>query len=185
MKAMNVEFFTVDEELWYRTDEGDTNIFDESNVKLTNFIVNRIRELFPESFKALSLLYKSSSGSHGYYMFLIARRFLKCNLGDLDTTLYDIGKEGKLNFEKVKCPLRGECKLEGIVCCPEIITSITEAEKRVIKLLYEGNNMDYIADSLFISPNTVKNHIKSVYKKLGIHSKSELIKYIHDNNMFT
>jgi len=30
----------------------------------------------------------------------------------------------------------------------------------------------------------VKNHIKSVYRKLGIHEKSEFIRYANKNNLF-
>ena len=43
---------------------------------------------------------------------------------------------------------------------------------------------DEIADRLYLSPHTVKNHIKSVYIKLNIHEKSEFIQYAHKNNLF-
>ena len=45
------------------------------------------------------------------------------------------------------------------------------------------NNED-IAERLYLSPHTVKNHIKSVYLKLDIHEKSEFIQYAHKNNLF-
>ena len=45
------------------------------------------------------------------------------------------------------------------------------------------NNED-IAERLYLSPHTVKNHIKSVYLKLDIHEKSEIIQYAHKNNLF-
>ena len=55
---------------------------------------------------------------------------------------------------------------------------------RVMKLVYDGKSNDDIADSLYLSPHTVKNHIKSVYRKLCIHEKSEFIRYAHNNNLF-
>ena len=53
-----------------------------------------------------------------------------------------------------------------------------------MKLVYQGAGKDEVAEQLYISPNTVKNHIKSVYLKLGIHEKYEFIRYAESNNMF-
>jgi hypothetical protein len=55
---------------------------------------------------------------------------------------------------------------------------------RVMQLVYEGFNNEDIAERLYLSPHTVKNHIKSVYLKLDIHEKSEFIQYAHKNNLF-
>ena len=38
-----------------------------------------------------------------------------------------------------------------------------------------GNTVAAIARRLYISENTVRGHTKSIYRKLGIHSKQELI----------
>ena len=58
------------------------------------------------------------------------------------------------------------------------------AELRVMKLVYEGLGKDEISERLFISPNTIKNHVRSVYAKLGIHEKSEFVKYVKENDLF-
>ena len=50
---------------------------------------------------------------------------------------------------------------------------------------YCGKDKDEIAENLFLSPHTVKNHIKSAYCKLGIHEKSEFIKYANAHNLFS
>ncbi len=42
-------------------------------------------------------------------------------------------------------------------------------------LLARGRSAAYIGDELGISANTVRGHVKSVYAKLGVHSKQELI----------
>lgn len=86
----------------------------------------------------------------------MARRFAKCNFGNLDSTVEDINNNGKVNFEHVQCPLRGECKYEDIICNPQFNSSLSDAEMRVMKLVYDGKSNDDIADSLYLSPHTVK-----------------------------
>jgi len=52
---------------------------------------------------------------------------------------------------------------------------LTERETVIMKLLYAGSTYQDIADYLYISKNTVKHHITSIYKKLGVSSKMEMI----------
>lgn len=84
----------------------------------------------------------------------------------------------------MSCPLRGECPLEGVVCMHKFNSQLSKKELDVMRLVYEGCNNDEIADRLYLSPFTVKNHIKSVYAKLGIHEKSEFIQYANKNKVF-
>ncbi len=53
---------------------------------------------------------------------------------------------------------------------------LSEREVEIIKLLVEGGSYTTIAEKLFISPHTVKTHIKNVYKKMHVHSKASLVK---------
>jgi len=48
-------------------------------------------------------------------------------------------------------------------------------EKEVINLLAGGNNYQQIADQLYISVDTVRHHIKNIYKKLHVHTQSEAV----------
>jgi DNA-binding NarL/FixJ family response regulator len=48
-------------------------------------------------------------------------------------------------------------------------------EKEVLYQLAEGNNYQEIADELFISVDTVRHHIRNIYKKLHVHSRSEAV----------
>lgn len=52
---------------------------------------------------------------------------------------------------------------------------LSTREKEVLNLLAEGNNYQQIADQLFISVDTVRHHIKNIYKKLHVHSQSEAV----------
>ena len=52
---------------------------------------------------------------------------------------------------------------------------LSAREKEVINLLANGNNYQQIADQLFISVDTVRHHIKNIYKKLQVHTQSEAV----------
>lgn len=52
---------------------------------------------------------------------------------------------------------------------------LTVRELEVLRLVYEGKNNPEIADALFISRNTVKKHLQSIYKKVGVNNRIELI----------
>ena len=53
--------------------------------------------------------------------------------------------------------------------------NLSSREKEVLTLLGEGNNYKEIADELFISVDTVRHHIRNIYKKLHVHSRSEAV----------
>ena len=41
--------------------------------------------------------------------------------------------------------------------------------------LYKGNSVKAIAESLILAPSTVQSHMRSLYKKMGVHSRQELV----------
>jgi DNA-binding CsgD family transcriptional regulator len=52
---------------------------------------------------------------------------------------------------------------------------LSPREGEILELLLNGRSVPYIANSLFLSQNTVRGHTKSLYRKLNVHSKQELI----------
>ncbi len=52
---------------------------------------------------------------------------------------------------------------------------LTPRETDVLMLVGEGRSYQKVADNLGISLGTVQGHIKSVYRKLGVHTRQELI----------
>lgn len=52
---------------------------------------------------------------------------------------------------------------------------LTERESEVLTLLCKGHSYKMIADVLFISEQTVHFHIRNIYQKLQVHSKSEAV----------
>jgi DNA-binding NarL/FixJ family response regulator len=55
------------------------------------------------------------------------------------------------------------------------IYDLTQREKEVLTLLADGNNYQEIADRIFISVDTVRHHIRNIYRKLHAHSQSEAV----------
>lgn len=55
----------------------------------------------------------------------------------------------------------------------------TPRETEIFKLLAQGYTMPVVSEKLFVSENTVKSHVKSIYQKLGIHVRSELIELVN------
>ncbi|OGU57001.1 MAG: hypothetical protein A2V66_05395 [Ignavibacteria bacterium RBG_13_36_8] len=55
---------------------------------------------------------------------------------------------------------------------------ITSREMEILNLLIKGKNNKEIEDLLFISVNTVRNHVSFIYKKLGINSRGQLMNLI-------
>ena len=55
------------------------------------------------------------------------------------------------------------------------VSNLTEREREILKSLVEGMSYKMIAASSFISIDTVSGHIKNIYKKLQVHSKSEAV----------
>ena len=52
---------------------------------------------------------------------------------------------------------------------------LTDREMQVLKLVAKGMNNRDIAKELFISENTVKNHVRNILEKLQIHSRMEAV----------
>jgi two-component system nitrate/nitrite response regulator NarL len=63
------------------------------------------------------------------------------------------------------------------------IASLTEREREVIKLVGEGLKNKQIAERLFISDVTVHHHLTSVYSKLEVADRLELLIYAYRNGL--
>lgn len=60
---------------------------------------------------------------------------------------------------------------------------LTEREMEVLRLVARGLNNRDIAKELFISENTVKNHVRNILEKLQLHSRMEAVVYAVRENL--
>ena len=58
---------------------------------------------------------------------------------------------------------------------PDFNNKLSEREMEVLQKLCSGANNKKIAEDLFVSTNTIKAHIKNIYKKLHVHSRAEAV----------
>ena len=93
----------------------------------------------------------------------------------------------------IKCVSRGETYIPSQMVGPLIdrllqsrndafaqwrqLEQLSRREKAVLALLAQGKNNEGIANSLVISPQTVKTHIQNILNKLGVHSRLAAIAF--------
>jgi DNA-binding NarL/FixJ family response regulator len=58
------------------------------------------------------------------------------------------------------------------------IAGLSERQREVLELLAQGCSNEQIAERLFISPNTVKFHVRAIYARLDVHSRLAAARYI-------
>jgi len=60
---------------------------------------------------------------------------------------------------------------------PEV-ESLSPREREVLEHILLGHRVPTIARDLFISPHTVRNHLKSIFQKIGVGSQVELVEWL-------
>jgi DNA-binding NarL/FixJ family response regulator len=53
--------------------------------------------------------------------------------------------------------------------------NLTKREKDILKLMLDGRTKQSIADELIVSYHTIDTHIKNIYAKLQVHSRSSAV----------
>ncbi len=64
------------------------------------------------------------------------------------------------------------------------LDQLTPTEFQVLRLIGQGKSNDEIAQVMFISKNTVRSHIKSIYAKLDTHSRLQLALHAINSALF-
>lgn len=62
-------------------------------------------------------------------------------------------------------------------------SELSEREQEVLQLLCDGDDYKTVAAKLYISANTVKRHIRSIYDKLQVNSRGELVKKAYQQKL--
>lgn len=60
---------------------------------------------------------------------------------------------------------------------------LTKREKDILKLIAAGQNNKQIAETLLISEKTVKNHLTSIFRKLGVRDRTQAALYALKNGI--
>lgn len=59
-----------------------------------------------------------------------------------------------------------------------LLAELSDRETEILQLLMDNTRVPAIAERLFISQSTVRNHLKAIYRKVGVSSQSELIERV-------
>lgn len=60
---------------------------------------------------------------------------------------------------------------------------LSRRERDVVTQLLQGHRVVSIAELLEVSEHTVRNHLKSIFRKLGVHSQAELVDRLHSTSV--
>lgn len=176
------EFFTSPDGTVYIKPFGKPMyVYDMVCSDVTEELFILIRDLYPQAFNALSQLYSKSERNHDYFKYKIVHRFIRCNFGEYDALLFDVSPVGALNLEEVRCPLRGECINEGIICKPTLQSKLSSRETEVGKKLAEGLSNYEVAEELGISICTVHRHICNIKARLHFRNTNQIISFFNES----
>ncbi len=140
------------------------------------------REIIKNSPRSKVLVLTQYDNAEYIYRFLkigVAGYVLKKAVGsDLVTAIRAV-YQGKSFLD----PAIADKVIKGFIEKPQVdgteslYDRLSDREKQVLKLIAEGNTMQQIADILSLSIKTVMTHRTNLMEKLGIHNRTELIKY--------
>jgi DNA-binding CsgD family transcriptional regulator len=88
-------------------------------------------------------------------------------------------------FERLGAPLwAGKARQElSKIAVRGPVGGLTETEYRVAALVAEGRTNREIASAMFVTRNTVQTHIRHVFQKLGVRSRTELAVHVLSRNV--
>ena len=79
------------------------------------------------------------------------------------------------NFSKFVIPV----PLSKDIINTKILTPLTQKEFEILEGLFQGKTNQQLAESQFVSINTIKTHIKNIYEKMNTNTRSETIAQVN------
>lgn len=170
-----LEFFTSpDGFLYYKKPGEESRRLTKFNVDIVDQLHDIIKQRFPECYAALAKLYRRNT-------FKIVERFVRCNFGEHDLLTQDIDND-ILHFEEVRCPLRGMCEYERVICKPKTMVNLSKCEREIADHYLEGLTFTQIAERLGKNAQTVKVQLMRIKKKCGVDHCRDIIRVLRLKN---
>jgi DNA-binding CsgD family transcriptional regulator len=169
-----VEFFVIGGQTCIRRN-GVSKPLKPSDRDEVEWMLGQMRSLFPAATGRLEEWAAESKANKRYFEYRMVDRFIRCNFGEADFLYSDV-ENGMFHFEEVKCPLRGICKDENVICKPKFKIPVSKEEGRAAALYSKGLTATEIAKVLGKGVKTVKNQLSNAAKRLGLSKTRDLIK---------
>jgi DNA-binding CsgD family transcriptional regulator len=166
-----VEFrVTADGRVMYRIAGKEEKRLTKFTKDIVEPMTALIHDRFPECYARLATIYRKNVTK-------MVDRFVRCNFGEEDLLSDDV-EHDLLHFEEVRCPLRGICEDERVICKPKTLVNLSNGERTVTKLYLNGYSLDDIAEQLGKSKSTIKTQLLRAKKKLGVKSCRDIIRVV-------
>ena len=120
-------------------------------------------------------------------------------VGTIASTEYEVtlrALDGSLVRAEVSAvPIRGAHKIVGVFGLAEIDkqaplaradnddVTLTPRQAQVLQMLARGCSTEQIVDELGVTIDTVRNHIRAILRRLGVHSRLEAVIAAHDRDL--
>lgn len=164
----SVEFYIIGGQTCIRRSDGAGKPLIPQDRDAIGFMLENMRKYFPQAVARLEEWASASQPNKLYFEYRIVDRFIRCNFGDADFLHSDVDDYGMFHFEEVKCPLRGICKDEGVVCKPKAQVILPEEEQKVVSLYARGFLPGEIAERLGKAESTCKQQIRNACRRLHL-----------------
>jgi len=71
----------------------------------------------------------------------------------------------------------------GNVMAPGGLDLLSDRERDVLGLICQGQNDKAMSEALHLSPHTIRNHVSSLYRKIGVGSRSEAVVWARERGV--
>jgi two-component system, NarL family, response regulator LiaR len=72
---------------------------------------------------------------------------------------------------------------EGSADTPAHVHDLSPREAEVLALVAKGLSNKEVAQTVFLSVNSIKTYIRTAYAKIGVHSRSQAVVWAHENHL--
>src|SRR5437879_5905403 len=109
-----------------------------------------------------------NAGANGYLSKLLSAQ-------DLVRAIETVHQEGYLIPGNIMTRLMGGIRKLDLAAMEDANGVVTKSELRVLASLVQGRSNKQIAEEIFVSEKTVKNHLNHLFKKLGVKNRTEAV----------
>ena len=89
----------------------------------------------------------------------------------IETLLGPLRELGEPGCRRAR-PTRGACAVPGL-------EDLTDRQREILTRLLDGDRVATMSRGMHLSASTIRNHLATLYRKVGVHSQAELIERLH------
>jgi DNA-binding CsgD family transcriptional regulator len=101
---------------------------------------------------------------------------------ELSARLLDVDRSTE-TLERASAALARDALADAASSPTRALEALRPRERTVVVLYTEGLSAEEIGRTLFISPHTVRTHVKNAFRRLGIHSREEAARLVHTDEV--